>query len=318
MSTLPKPWLTVVMPVHCGAQWLEASLGSLADQADAGIEVLAIDSSPDDASAAIIRRFADRLRVRLEAGSDILPWPAKTNRGVALAGADHVCWLHQDDLWLPGRAAALREWIAKAPDAALHIAPSLIVDRSGRSLGIWRCPFSGEAEIDRPLFLERLLVQNFISAPAPLFRKHAWLACGGMDESLWYTGDWDIWLKLAGEGAILHHPEARTAFRVHGSSLTVTGSRNASDFEQQMDVVLARHLPSLAPDRRRPIERASKASIRVNAALAAASAGKWAGLIPALLRVLALGPTGMHRFLRDSRIVDRLMPRVRARLAGSF
>ena len=39
------PWLTVIMPVYRGEQWLEASLQSLAAQADEGIELLVIDAA---------------------------------------------------------------------------------------------------------------------------------------------------------------------------------------------------------------------------------------------------------------------------------
>jgi hypothetical protein len=108
-----------------------------------------------------------------------------------------------------------------------------------------------------------------------------------------------------------------TAFRVHGGSLTVTGSRDAADFEHQMKVVLDRHLARL-PQPNRHIAKAGMASIKINGALAAASAGRWSAFLPALARLVALGPVGIHRYLRDSRIAERLMPRLRARLAGSF
>ncbi|MDB5698291.1 MAG: glycosyl transferase [Alphaproteobacteria bacterium] len=315
------PWLTVIMPVYRGERWIDAALTSLAEQADDGIELLVIDSSPDSSSADIARRFADRIAMRVFENSPLGSWQSKTNYGVTIARADHICWLHQDDLWLPGRASAIRQWIDAAPDAALHLAASAIVDRCGRQIGVWRCPFKEEGEIHPKRFVERLLVQNFISAPAPVYRKDAWLACGGLDEELWYTGDWDVWLKLAASGPVHHHRKVTTAFRVHGNSLTVTGSRNIEDFERQMRVVLDRHLPRLpAGDKSIAIkvERASTASIKVNCALAAASGGAWRALVPAARSLLALGPLGLRRYMRDSRIVERLMPRLRAKLTGSF
>ena len=310
-------WLSVIMPVHRGGRWIEAALSSIAEQADEGVEVHVIDSSPDSASADIARSFAGRLRLHLHERSPILPWPAKTNFGVGLAAAEHVCWLHQDDLWLPGRVDAVRQWIGRAPGAALHIAPSRIVDETGRDLGLWRCPFRYDGEVTEAAFLERLLVQNFISAPAPVFRKDAWLAAGGMDEALWYTGDWDIWLKLAGQGAVWHHDRATTAFRIHGSSQTVTGSRNIRDFEEQMRIVLDRYLGLLGHQAAK-VRRAGLASIEVNCALAEAAGGRWKPLLSAIGALLALGPLGFARYLRDSRIVDRLLPRLRARLTGSL
>jgi glycosyltransferase involved in cell wall biosynthesis len=315
------PWLTVIMPVYRGEQWLESALESLATEADEGLELLVIDSSPERASAEIVSRFAGRLNLQLFENSRLPSWQTKTNFGVEFAGAEHICWLHHDDLWLPGRASEVRRWIAEAPQAALHIAPSLIIDRDGRTLGTWRCPFGIEGEISTTQFVERLLVQNFISAPAPVYRKQAWLAAGGIDESLWYTGDWDIWLKLAAQGSVHHHRQALSAFRVHGASLTVTGSGDIKDFERQMHVVLERHLPRVAaadPTKAAKVRRASLASTRFNCALAAASDGRWSELSPAVAGLLALGPGGLRRYVRDSRILDRLIPRLRAKLTGSF
>jgi hypothetical protein len=167
------------------------------------------------------------------------------------------------------------------------------------------------------LLLERLLVQNFIAAPAPVFRRDAYLAVGGLNESLWYTADWDLWLKLQAIGAVCFHAEVTAAFRVHGSSLTVSGSRDASDFREQMRTVLERHLPRLQA-RVGPVRRAGNASVEVNTALAAASRGDLSQLGRAARALLALRPADWIRFLRDSRLADRLWPRLRARLAGAF
>ena len=137
-----RPWLTVVMPIYRGERWLEAALQSIADDPDDGIEVLMIDSSPDTASIDIARRFSERLQLRVQQNSPLPSWPTKTNQAVKLARAEHVCWLHHDDLWLEGRAAAVRRWLAEAPKR-FCISP-LARSSALRAvlLGTWRCPFS--------------------------------------------------------------------------------------------------------------------------------------------------------------------------------
>jgi glycosyltransferase involved in cell wall biosynthesis len=316
-SVGPAPWLTVVMPSYRGEQWIEASLRSLADEACEGVEVLVVDSSPTSATRDLAQGFSDRLRLRIFERRDLPSWQVKTNFGVEIAESSHICWLGVDDIWLPGRAAAIRGWIDAARDAPLHLAPSAIIDKVGRKLGVWRCPLPVKGEIRSTLVTERLLVQNFIAAPAPVFRRDAWLACGGLDESLWYTADWDIWLKLSALGPIHYHDIVTVGFRIHGASLTVTGSRDAGDFAKQMQIVLDRHLDKLG-NGAKGLERAARASIAVNAALAAASTGASGSLARAFGQVLGLGPGGIHRYLRDSRIVERMVPRIRAKLTGAF
>ena len=319
------PWLSVVIPSYRGERWISAALASLAAEDTTGIDVLLVDGSPTSDTLDLAREFSGVLRLQLFSRPDLGSWHAKTNFAVAAAESAHLCWLGVDDVWLPGRVAAARRWIDAAPQAPLHLAPSAIIDARGQRLGVWRCPLPAECDLDATFVNERLLVQNFIGAPAPIFRKDAWQRCAGVDETLWYTADWDLWLKLAALGTTRYHREVTIGFRVHAGSLTATGSRSAADFRRQMQIVLERHLAAmraLAADAARAAatiartERAARASIEVNTALAAAAAGSYAGLGRAAWRVLALGPAGVFRYLRDSRIAERLLPRLRAKFAG--
>jgi glycosyltransferase involved in cell wall biosynthesis len=284
-----KPLLSIVMPVHDGAEWIGATLESVAAEPMQSVELIVIDSSPNDDTALIVERYADRLPLQLLRRPDLKPWQAKTNMGVELAVGEYCCILHQDDLWLPGRVGSVRRWIAGTPDA-----------------------------VESQFILQRLLVQNFISVPAPVFRRSAWLECGGMDDQLWYTPDWDIWVKLSRAGLVVYHDELTTAFRLHGSSLTVTGSRDLDDFRAQMKTVVDRHLGSITAESRRAVERLARASIDLNVSLAAASAGSATALARAAGNLLSLGPFGMFRYLTASRLRERVLSRVRARMRGAF
>jgi glycosyltransferase involved in cell wall biosynthesis len=313
-QTAAKPWLTVIIPSHGGERWIDAALRSVAVEAN-GIDVLLIDSGPTCAARDIAQGYSSRLRIRMFERGDLLSWHSKTNFGVSVAESDHICWLGVDDLWLPGRAAAAKSWIQSYPETPLHFAPSAIIDKIGRNLGVWRCPLPAERALESTFVTERLLVQNFVAAPAPVFRKDAWLGSGGLNERLWYTADWDMWLKLVGRAPTYYHDDVTVGFRIHSGSLTITGSGKTEDFRHQMEAVLERHLSRLGSASRQ-VERAARASIDVNAGLACASRGDFTGLCRAAWRIALLGPGGISRYMRDSRIVERVVPRIRAKLAG--
>jgi hypothetical protein len=227
--------------------------------------------------------------------------------------------LHQDDLWLPNRLAELQHWLLSQPDAVMHLHPCYIVDEGGRRLGLWRCPLPADGSpVPAQLLYERLLVQNFIGIPAPAIRRDAYLMVGGLDTALWYTADWDLYLKIASIGNICYHSTPLACFRVHRNSLTVLGSRDIQDFRKQHTVIVDRHIDKLLPDSRMATLRISAASIEVNVALAAAVAGKFGAISKAIRSVLFLGPAGIGRYLSYSRIVDRALPRLRAAVAGRF
>lgn len=307
-----KPWLSVIVPVHDGARFLEATLASAAAERPEGVEFLFYDSGDDDGAAHRIgQSFADQLDMQWQAAPHLKPWTAKTNLGVRQARADHVCMLHQDDLWLPGHLAAVRAAIAVGGEATMSIAPSRFVSASGKPIGQWHLPFRS-GRVDGSDFIATLLVQNSIAIPSPVIRRDIWLATGGMDEDLWYTADWDIYLRIAQHGPVFVRDTETTAFRIHGGSLTMTGRSDAAAFRRQLEIVLERHQDAMPPARRRRSSRLARASIDINCALAAPGGRGLLGVGAALIR---LGPTDLWAYVQQSRIVDRLMPRLRLGLA---
>jgi len=314
-----QPWLAVLVPSHNGERWLEAALQSVVDQHEPGIEVILIDSSATRDSLEIAERFAGPLDIRIEHRPALLSWQAKTNAAAAMARGPWLCMLHQDDAWEPGRAAALRRWIDEAPDVIMHLHPAYIVDAKMRRLGVWRCPLPAEdaPSVRQEEVLERLLVQNFIAIPTPVFQRDAYLAVGGLDEQLWYTADWDFYLKMLGLGNIRYHENILACFRIHGGSLTLSGSRSLDDFRNQLQVVLDRHIGNLVV-RQGQVRRLAAASVAVNVALAAAAQGRFTPMLRAAAALLRLGPRQLYRYLTYSRLLERALPRLKARLMGTL
>jgi len=299
------------MPVWNGERYLPEALQTIREEGTEGYEVIAVDDGSSDGSPEILRHWERRLPLRQVARQRGGNWVEATNAGLREARGEYVCFLHQDDLWLPGRLAAIAREARMAPTLIVH--PSLFVGPDGGRLGTWRCPLP-EGEVDPRLFADRLIVQNFIAVPAPAFKRETALRLGGMDERLWYAADWDLWLRLGREGTIRYFASALAAFRVHPGSQTVVRN-DLADRRSQLETVLERHGADAPPAAR----RAARFSIELNVALLAAAsraAVPWSPLLRALLR---LGPGSWARYLRDSRIVERVRARLhlRRRAAGA-
>lgn len=307
------PWLSVVMPVHRPTRWLGEALASIALQHEphGAVEIIIRDSTPEGpAGRTAAEAFAGALMIDYAHVPDMASWTAKTNAMVAAAHARHVCTLHQDDLWLADRTERMRSLIARHRDAALLFGPARLVDSAGRDLGGWHPPF-GSGVIPPQRFRERLLVQNTLAMPAPVFTREAYLAAGGLDETLWYTPDWELWLKLGERGPVVFDPRPTSAFRIHPAAQTMTRSRE--ELAEQLERVLARHLPPASP-----AARLSHASAAINVALAEGAAGDRRAKWRALASLCRLGPVGAWRYLHYSRLAERFLPRLRLRLAGGL
>src|SRR5260221_5547910 len=208
---MDAPWLSVLMPTYDGAPWVGAALESVCAEADEGVEVVVVDDGSTDATLELVRAFQTRLPLRIAGTARVGNWVAGTNLALRAAAGRHACVLHQDDVWLPGRVAALRRALAADPPCALVVQPAVFIGARGERLGTWRTPFGQEDRLlDAAAFLERLLVQNFLAMPAPVVGRQAALRIGGLDEALWYTADWGFWLRLGalGPGRCLPQPPA--------------------------------------------------------------------------------------------------------------
>jgi glycosyltransferase involved in cell wall biosynthesis len=290
--------LSVVMPTYNGEAWLAPALESLLPQLDGETELVVVDDGSSDGTVALVERLTRGTPTRLLRPGRLGNWVAATNAGLREARGEWACFLHQDDLWSRGRMARLREELPGARGNLL-VHDTDFIGPAGEPLGRWTCPFLAR-DVAPSAFIERLLVQNWVSINAGTFRRAAALAGGGLDERLWFSADWDLWLRMAAGGPVRVLRESLGAYRIHPESQTSARKIVAGEWEDQLGTVLERHLASwpVGGARRRAVERTARASIAVNAALAVAGRG---------------GGLRWGRFLRDSRIVQRLLPRLRLR-----
>ncbi len=319
---MTSPWLSVILPTCDGMAYISQALDSIAIQRDPDIEVIAIDDGSTDGTIGVLRRSQSTLRLRIIECERLGNWVANSDRAVRQATGEYVCFLHQDDFWYPGRLAEMRACVERAPATALWLHPVWYVDAHGRRLGRWTCPLPTRGSgLSADLVLEHLLVQNFIGMPAPVFRRDVYLATAGMDAQLWYLADWDLWLSLAERGTTAYLPRPLAAFRIHAQSQTVRRGRDLDDLRDQYQRVFERHFAAWTcrDERvRAQVRAAFEASTDVTHWLMGRVQGQPAQHVRLLNTLTRLGPGAWWRLGRDSRLGERLMPRVKLRWRGGF
>ncbi|MEM6611806.1 MAG: glycosyltransferase [Cyanobacteria bacterium P01_C01_bin.72] len=307
-----QPWLSVIIPTYNGSKYLVAALNSVVVQQQQGVECVVIDDGSTDDTLDIVASFQDRLKIKLVTKARSGNWVINTNHALKEAAGEYVCFLHQDDLWLDGRLNQVKQAIAAYPQASLYLHDSVFIDQQGKPLGLWRCPLiKKRGVVAATEMTEKLLVQNFIAIPAPVFKRSAALGIEGLNNELWYTADWDFWLKLAALGDTCYIPRALAAFRVHGDSQTIRRSSSIEEFRQQMRSVVSQHLSRKA---NREVSKVAFFSTEVNTTLAALVHGESPNLLKLGWDFTLLGPTGWWRYWQDSRIQERISARLKAKL----
>lgn len=317
---MQRPWLTVVMPVYNGERYLSEALQSVALQETDGIELIALDDGSTDRSLEILRGWESRLPLRIERPERCGNWVAVTNRGLALGRGEYACFLHQDDVWGADRLRVVRRMIEEVPTTDFVMHATRYIDRRGLPLGRYHPPFR-ESAADLPALevLRPFLIQNVLSIPSAVFRRSVALENGGLDERLWYSADWDLWLRLAARGRTRCVARTLADYRLHPHTQTSVRSGDLAEFRRQHELVFDKHFPAWKeslPDADQ-IAACARFSFDVNTALAALASRQKAGLGRLACGIAGLGVRGACRYVRDSRILERMSARLRGRLWSS-
>lgn len=113
-----RPWVSLVIPSHNHGEALERALRSVAEQGEAGVEVVVVDDgSTDDTQARLAA-----LKPTYTAPLVVVEQPnwgpsAARNAGARVARGAYLYFLDADDKLLPGALRLFREALARGPAA---------------------------------------------------------------------------------------------------------------------------------------------------------------------------------------------------------
>lgn len=309
------PALSIIIPVYNGAKYLAVALESVRRQPGLDqIEIIAVDDGSTDSSVDILHAYAGKLNLRSLPIERTGNWAANTNKGVAAAQGAYVCFLHQDDLWLEGRLEWILETIRRRPDCPVMFSAGLFISPDGCPTGVWRAPFRGAADrLLNPMgWFAPLLVQNYLSIPAPVFRRDLVDACSCLDENLKYTADWKLWLTLAARHPAVYHPQPTVGFRIHPASQTCSITGDQELYRSQLQSVYAEFQALLPADRKgKRWRRAARLGMIANVFLASVYHRRRLPLLELCRAVFLAGPRGVLLFVKASRVGERVWARLR-------
>jgi glycosyltransferase involved in cell wall biosynthesis len=223
--------ISIVTPSYNGSRFLEAAARSILSQSgDFELEWIVVDGGSTDGTVEFLRGLTDP-RVRWTSESDRGQSHA-INKGLAQTTGDVVAWLNTDDLYAPGALAAVAEAFRASPDSRWLVGRYEVIDESGRvirSSVVWY----KERSLRRYTY-RALLRENFVSQPAVFWRREAGERAGPLDESLHWTMDYDLWLRLGRQSDPLCLDRVLAQFRLHPASKT--GKVDRRQFDEQYAV----------------------------------------------------------------------------------
>lgn len=214
--TKANPQVTVLLPAHNAAAWLEQAVRSILEQTLADFELILIDDGSVDATWEIAARLAaeDR-RIRL-VGQSASGLVATLNRGLELARGDYLARMDADDLAHRCRLAAQAAFLDAHPEVAAVGGAARLIDHRGIPFGTWTPP---DDEPTIRLTLARR--ESPLIHPAVMLRRSAIAATGGYDQRYRDAEDYALWLRLSRQYRLANLQQVVLDYRVHAQSVSV-------------------------------------------------------------------------------------------------
>lgn len=207
--------LSIVTPSFNQAEFIERTVKSVLDQNYPDLEYWVMDGGSTDGTLDILRRYEGRLHWVSEKDhgqSDAI------NKGWARCTGEVIAWNNSDDTYEPGSFDAVMKVFQENPDVDFVIGDGQVIDEADRVLRRYRCgPFNARNLI-------RMGV-SYVFSQAAFFRRSLLQDVGGLDLTLHYAMDYDLWCRIGPVAKTVYLPQVLGNFRVQSESKTWTNRR---------------------------------------------------------------------------------------------
>lgn len=206
------PTISLVTPSFNQGRFLEEAIRSVLLQGYPKLEYILMDGGSTDESVSIMEHYAPFL-AHWQTGRDGGQAEAIA-RGFERASGDIFGWINSDDFLLPRSLERVGRYFARNPQVTVLIGGGLAVDEGG---GLIRKIYSLPQGYPSLLFGGEFFLQM-----ATFWRRDAYERVGGLDTSLRFCFDYDLFLRLVRERPPGGIDAMLAAFRLHGGSKTST------------------------------------------------------------------------------------------------
>ena len=222
------PLLSIVIANYNYGRFLEEAIQSVIAQ-DMGdqVELIICDAASTDNSVEIIKKYANGLPPNTPLTTNHQPLTTKItwwcsepdggqsaafNKGFAHARGRFLTWLNADDVFFPGALKAIAKEIARNPDGEWFVGSTAWVDKNLRIKRIFTA--------HRFSILRGYFACATACGPSSFFTKRLLEEAGGIDETMHYAMDIDLWHKFFRKCHVRYHRTTAMvwAYRIHEDS----------------------------------------------------------------------------------------------------
>lgn len=211
------PSVAVVIPFYNGADFIERSVKSVFEQTVPAAEVIVVNdgSRPEERAAldALAGRYPFRIVDKENGGQG-----SARNAGVAASTSDYLCFLDQDDFYLPNHIETLASAIPVG-DRLFGFVYADVYEAHADGKTIRTGVVKEHSTHPKREIFELLREDMFVLPSAALVNREAFEAVGGFDPQFMGYEDDDLFLRIFRQGYSNHFVDrAVTVWCIHTES----------------------------------------------------------------------------------------------------
>jgi len=224
-SSWPK--ISIVTPSLNQGQFIEETIRSVLLQGYPNLEYIIIDGGSTDETIEIIRKYEKWLAL----------WVTEPDRGQSHAinkGFNQsegriIAWINSDDFYLKGTFRKAVEFFSKSSDIDMIFGECHAVNEKYEVVKI--------REVPNEFDVNRLIAKDcFINQPATFFKRTIFKEVGGLDESLEFSMDYDLWIRIGLKCKVKRIDAYLSYFRQHPNAKTTRKSNNPIQYHENMKI----------------------------------------------------------------------------------
>ncbi|MFM9330881.1 glycosyltransferase [Paenibacillus mesotrionivorans] len=201
-----NPKVTVVIPFY-NCPYIGRAIQSVVDQSYPNLEIIVVDDG-STRHMELITPYAGRLLYYRKGNGGTA---SAMNFGILKATGEYVTWLSSDDMYKPGKVARQLEFMRRS-HAEFSFTAYAVMDKDD----VVTESFAGTPITQHDDIYRLLANYNPINGCTMMCKRELFFKYGLFNESLPYTQDYEMWLRLTVNGVKLHYlPEALTIYRFH-------------------------------------------------------------------------------------------------------
>ncbi len=212
-----NPLFSFVIPTFGYGRFLRQCIDACLEQ-PVEKEVVVIDGGSTDETVEILKSYGTQVSWVSEPDRG---QSHALNKGVRMARGSVIGWINSDDFYAAGKPLEpVARAFANDPTLDIVFTEGTLVDEQGASYM--------DVKSTHPITARELLLRpgNSLFQPTIFFRRALFEAVGGVDESLHYAMDLDLWLKMLPRARRTEHiPRVVACGRIHRRAKTQVALR---------------------------------------------------------------------------------------------